>query len=172
VHREGRPSGKGFEEVIPKTGILENKSQKKWHVFSHRKPPSKSPQLTSKSPQPHHKKPSRKTHFSQNPHQKQQQKGGLHIGAARPKKSPKLHQILREIPHPQHMKVLQPSLQDIHKPIVSIRIRRTKKKSRLQHKILRITDDPLNHLAIIEINPHPQTLHQRRMFMKMQGSMP
>jgi hypothetical protein len=56
-------------------------SSKKWHVISARKPPRQTPQLTTKSPQLHHKKPSRKTHFSRDPPQKQQQKAAqIHTG--------------------------------------------------------------------------------------------
>jgi hypothetical protein len=69
------------------------------------------------------------------------------------------------------MKILQPALQNIDKLIVSIRISGPQEKTILQHKIPRIADEPLDHLAIVEINPHPKSRNDRRMFMKMQGSM-
>jgi hypothetical protein len=69
------------------------------------------------------------------------------------------------------MKILQPALQNIDKPIISIRIRRLQEKSRLQNKIPGIADNPFDHLAVIEVHPHPKPLNHRRMFMKMQGSM-
>jgi hypothetical protein len=50
-----------------------NKSQKVAN-FQRGKPPPKTPQLTTKSQQLHHKKPARTTHFPRNPLQKQQQK--------------------------------------------------------------------------------------------------
>jgi hypothetical protein len=82
-----------------------------------------------------------------------------------------LCRILRKIPHPEHMEILQPSLQHINKPVVSIGIGRPKKKARLQHEILGIADDSFDHLAIVEVHPHPQPRHGRRMFMKMKRSM-
>ena len=69
------------------------------------------------------------------------------------------------------MEILQPSLEHIHKSVVSIRIRRPQKETRLQHEILGIADNPFNHLAVIEINPDPKSRDSRRMFMKVKGSM-
>ena len=74
------------------------------------------------------------------------------------------------ISHAQHMEILQSSLQHIGETIISIRIRRPEKKTRLQHKILCIADNPFNHLAIVEVNPYPKARNDRRMFMKMKGS--
>src|SRR6266550_4135490 len=69
------------------------------------------------------------------------------------------------------MEILQPSLQHIHQPVVSIWIRRPQEKARLQHKILGIADDSFNHLAVVEVHPHPQARDNRRMFMKMKSPM-
>jgi hypothetical protein len=69
------------------------------------------------------------------------------------------------------MKILQSTLQNIHKLIVSIRIGRHQKKPRIKHKILGIADNPFNHLAVVEVDPHPQPRNGRRMFMKMKGPM-
>jgi hypothetical protein len=52
---------------IPKTGKPKNKTQKKWHVFSARKPPAKTPHHTTQEPQTHHVLPARKTHKSKEP---------------------------------------------------------------------------------------------------------
>jgi hypothetical protein len=79
-----------------------------------------------------------------------------------------LCRILREIAHPEHMEVLEPGLEHIDQPVVSIRVRRPQKKASLQHKVSGIADDSFNHLAIVEVNSHPETRHRRRMFMKMQ----
>ena len=65
------------------------------------------------------------------------------------------------------MKILQPSLQHIDKPVVSIGIGRPQKEARLEHKILGIADDSFNHLAIVKIHPHPQARDNWRMLMKM-----
>jgi len=83
----------------------------------------------------------------------------------------KLSRIFRIIPHSEHMEILQTGLQHIDQPVVSIGIRRPQKKARLQHKILGIADNPFNHLAVIEVHPHPQTRDDRCMFMKMKSSM-
>src|ERR1700684_1800588 len=82
-----------------------------------------------------------------------------------------LTQILRRIPHPKNMKILETALQNIDQLIVPIRIRRPQKEPILQHKVPRIADDPLDHLAIVEINPNPEPWNDRRMFVKMQGIM-
>jgi hypothetical protein len=70
------------------------------------------------------------------------------------------------------MEILKPTLQHIHKLVVSIGIGRPEKKPLLQHKILGIADNSFDHLAVIEIDPHPQTRNNRRMFMKMKGPVP
>jgi hypothetical protein len=68
------------------------------------------------------------------------------------------------------MEIFQSTLQNVHQLIVPIRIRGHKEKPRFEHKILGIADDSFNHLAVIEVHPHPQTRNNRRMFMKMKGS--
>jgi hypothetical protein len=70
------------------------------------------------------------------------------------------------------MKVFKPALQDVDELVISIRIGRHQEKSRLEHKIPRIADNALDHLSVVEINPHPQALNDRRMFMKMKRPMP
>jgi len=50
--------------------LWKNKSQESVIFLAREKPPSNSPQKTIDSPQIHHKKPSRKRTFSQNPPQK------------------------------------------------------------------------------------------------------
>jgi len=67
------------------------------------------------------------------------------------------------------MKVLKPALQNIDQLIISVRVRGHQEKPILQHEIPCITDNPFNHLAVIKINPHPQPLNDRRMFMKVQS---
>ena len=84
--------------------------------------------------------------------------------------SEKLSRILRKIPHPEHVKILQPGLQHVDKPVVSIGIGRPQKEARLEHKILGIADDSFNHLAIVKIHSHPQARHNRGMLMKMKRS--
>ena len=82
-----------------------------------------------------------------------------------------LNRVLRRIPHSQNVEVLEPTLQNIDQLVIPIRVRGPQEEPILQHEVPRIADEPLDHLAVIEVDPHPKPGHDRRMLMKMQGPM-
>nr|WP_158943874.1 hypothetical protein [Granulicella sp. S190] len=67
------------------------------------------------------------------------------------------------------MEVLKAAFENVNQRIVSIRVGRPQEEARLEHKVPRITDNSFDHLSIIEIHTHPQTLHDWRMLMKMKS---
>src|SRR5665213_281905 len=68
------------------------------------------------------------------------------------------------------MKSFKPTLEHIDQHVIAIRIGGHQEEPILQYKVRSIADNSLNHLVVVEINPHPEPLHHRCMFMKMQGS--
>src|SRR5579875_4170965 len=69
------------------------------------------------------------------------------------------------------MEVLEAALEHIHQRVVPVRVRRPQKEPISQHEVLRVADDSLNHLVVIEKDPHPQARHCRSMFMEVQCTM-
>jgi len=77
---------------------------------------------------------------------------------------------LRRVPHAEHMEVLETTLEDIDQLVISVWIGRPKEEACLEHEVPRITNDSLDHLAIVEVDAHPETGHDRRMFVEVESS--
>jgi len=68
------------------------------------------------------------------------------------------------------MEVLQAALEDIDQLVVSVGIGRPKEEALLEHEIPRVTDDPFDHLAIVEVDAYPKARHDGRMFVEVESS--
>lgn len=81
-------------------------------------------------------------------------------------------QVLGHIPHPQNMEILQARFIDIGQLIISVGIGRDEEETILQDKVAGIADNAFDHLAVVEVDPHPETGNNWRILMKMKRLMP
>src|SRR5215472_1863649 len=79
--------------------------------------------------------------------------------------------VLRKIADSKNMKVLEATLLHVNEPVISVRIGRHEEEAFLKHKVPSVADDPLDHLVIVEIDPHPQSRNDRSILVEMKRAM-
>lgn len=67
------------------------------------------------------------------------------------------------------MEVLEAALKNVDERVISIWIGRSQEETRLEHEVPSVADDALDHLAVVEVDAHPQARYDRRMLVKVES---
>jgi len=67
------------------------------------------------------------------------------------------------------VEVLEAAFENVDQRVISIWVGRPQEETRLEHEISSIADDAFDHLAVIEVDAHPEARHDGSMLVKVKS---